>query len=136
MPDEPKEEKKIYVDEDWKARAQAEKEELKGQQQEKPQEQADSAENAEALPPATLPWLITSMAAEAMMAMGLVADPATGEAKLRVSHTRHLIDLIQMLHEKTEGNRTSEESTLLDNMLHQLRMAFISVQQQGEGKGQ
>ena len=71
-----------------------------------------------------------------MMAMGLVVNPATDKVEVRLDHARHLVDLIQMLQEKTEGNRTSDETALMENMLHQLRMAFVSVEQQAAAGGQ
>jgi hypothetical protein len=33
-----------------------------------------------------------------------------------------------MLQQKTEGNRTPDESEELEAILHQLRMAYVSVQ--------
>ena len=38
---------------------------------------------------------------------------------------RYKIDLLAMLQEKTEGNRTPEESKLLDDVLYQLRMLYL-----------
>jgi hypothetical protein len=41
-----------------------------------------------------------------------------------------LVDMLQVLEDKTAGNRTSDESRLLDNTLHDLRMAYVAVQSQ------
>jgi hypothetical protein len=40
---------------------------------------------------------------------------------------RHLIDTLGVLEEKTKGNLTGEESQLLDNILHELRMIFVNT---------
>ena len=42
--------------------------------------------------------------------------------------------MLQMLQEKTEGNRTAEESTAIEEMLHELRLTFVAVQEQPPAK--
>jgi hypothetical protein len=142
-------EKKIIVDEDWKSQVQAEKEELEQKQEEgeekKEEEPSASADEAEAggpeaegpdgpMPPPSLEILATSMGMQAMMSMGLMPHPSGGEPKIHMNQAKHFVDTIAMLEEKTEGNRTSEESDLLRHLLHELRMAYVAVQkQQAEG---
>jgi hypothetical protein len=38
---------------------------------------------------------------------------------------RQIIGILEMLHDKTEGRRTGEETRVLEDMLFQLRMAFV-----------
>jgi hypothetical protein len=40
---------------------------------------------------------------------------------------KHNIDLLNLLEEKTKGNRTAEEEQLLAHLLYQLRMSFVQV---------
>jgi hypothetical protein len=123
--------KKIIIDEDWKAQVEAEREALR-----KKQEATQSGGPAEKPatepqgppPPALLAVLISSLALQTMMALGLVADPKSGPPQPHLDEARHLIDMLQMLEDKTAGNRTSEESRLLENTLHDLRMAYVAVQ--------
>lgn len=132
-------EKKIIVDEDWKSRAQAEKEELerkRKEEEEKEEESSASADEAEPegpkgpMPPPSLEILATSMGMQAMMSMGLMPPPSGGEPKIYLDQAKHFIDTIAMLEEKTEGNRTDEESQLFRHLLHELRMAYVAVQKQ------
>lgn len=150
MTDQPDEQKKpkIIIDEDWKAKVQAEKEashqEPSAEQAEEPPqtgqpeaaEQADTGEGIGPMPPASLSFLITTLATQTMVAMGLVPDLLTNKAERRLDQAKHFIDMLQVLQEKTEGNRTPEESQILDSILHELRMGFISVKQQAAGSGQ
>ncbi len=123
------EEKKLYVDEDWKAHVEAEKEALKHQEASpKAGQAAPEAEPPGPLPPPSLVDLASSLAMQSMIALGLVANPLTGKAEVRLHHARHLIDMIAMLREKTEGNRTAEETAALDQLLHELRLGFLGVQ--------
>lgn len=133
MSDEAAEKPKLIIDEDWKSQVQAEKEALHRQQPQRPAaapgEQKPSAEERPDydLPPATLPVLCTTLATQALMALGQVADPAAGQPIVRLDEARHFIDLLEMLQQKTSGNRTPEESNLLENLLHELRMAYVGV---------
>jgi len=128
--DEP--EKKIIVDEDWKSRVQAEKEALQRQKDEEPpEEQPASPEQAEPdvpLPPASLEVLAGSLAMQATIAMGLMSDPSGGKPQVRLNQAKHFVDTIAMLEEKTEGNRTPEETAMLSHLLHELRMAYVAVE--------
>jgi len=40
---------------------------------------------------------------------------------------RHTIDMIALLGEKTKGNLTERESTVLQNSLFELRMTFVEL---------
>ena len=138
MSDQP-EEKKIIVDEDWKTQVQAEKEAAKQAKTEEPTEtpsdaSADSPGQDVPLPPASLEILIGSLATQAMVSLGIFPNPATNEVQRLPNQAKHLVDMLQVLQEKTEGNRTAEESAMLDDTLHQLRMAYVQISQAaGEG---
>ena len=49
------------------------------------------------------------------------------EARLELA--KHMIDTLGVLEEKTKGNLSSEEAQMLTSTLHQLRMAYLSIQQ-------
>jgi len=133
------EEKKILIDDDWKSQVAAEKEALK-------QEASVNAATATAasassasgsstpgqpaqMPPASLEMLVTTLATEAMVALGQFPNPATQEVSLSPEHATYAIDMLAMLQEKTKGNLIPEEETMLTELLHQLRMMFVAVQQ-------
>jgi hypothetical protein len=119
--------KKIYIDEDWKSKVQAEKEQAEHQQQAPPPPE-EPAEGS--LPAPTLTMLATTLGLQAMAALGLVPDPISGKTEAHLDQARHLIDMLQMLQDKTAGNRTPEETKVLDSLLHELRMGFVAVSQQ------
>ena len=130
MSDEPKPEKKIIIDEDWKSQVEAEKEAAS--------RQPESADNAQAespagpLPPPDLTFLASSLYLQGMISLGLLPNPATDKPEAHLPQARHTIDMLQMLKEKTEGNRTDDETTELEKILHELRMAYVAVQQKGK----
>jgi hypothetical protein len=141
MTDEPNAEpnKKIIIDEDWKSRVQAEKEAIESRQEATQAEQQDATQAGQPeapagpLPPPTLEILVSSLGMQAMISMGLIPNPMTGKPEVELDQAKHLIDTIAMLEEKTEGNRTPEETAVLDNLLHELRMGYLAVQQNPSG---
>ena len=123
---------KIIVDEDWKAQVQAEKEAAQA-----PGSAAGSTSGSPESPPehdmpaASLAFLCTTIATQAMIALGQVPNPITGKIEQRMKQAKHYIDMLAVLEEKTAGNRTPDESALLNEILHQLRMAYVMSQQPG-----
>ena len=85
------------------------------------------------MPPPTLEIVATSMGMQAMMSMGLMPYPGQSETKVYLNQAKHFIDTIAMLQEKTEGNRTDEETKLFEHLLHELRMVYVSVQKEKAG---
>ncbi len=122
---------RIIIDEDWKSQVQAEKEALKQQSsQPLPQEpvrQTSHEQDRGALPPATFSVLLTTLATQALVSLGQIPHPATNQPEVRLDEAKHFIDLLEMLEQKTTGNRTPEESQLLENLLHELRLGYVTL---------
>ncbi len=113
---------KIQVDSDWKAEAAAEKAKLA--------EEAAAAEKeggAGDIPAPDFKLLVSSMATQAMFAMGVVPDPQTGQRMVHMELARHNIDLLGVLEEKTKGNLNEEESQLMEQVLSELRMTYVQL---------
>ncbi|MBN2476098.1 MAG: DUF1844 domain-containing protein [Pirellulales bacterium] len=140
MSDQPKpEKKKILVDEDWKNQVEAEREAPRQQQPPSNQavegeaaaEREAAADDAMPLPPPGLTYLVSTLYLQGMVSLGLLPDPTTDQPRVRFDQAKHAIDTLQILFDKTEGKRTPEETLEMDTVLHELRMAFVGVQQKG-----
>jgi len=118
-------EKKILIDDDWKSQVAAEKEALKQEATTEP----PAGEPPMQMPPASFEMLVTTLATEAMVALGQFPNPATQEVSLSPDHASYAIDMLGMLEEKTKGNLTPAEEQMMTELLHQLRMMFVQVQQ-------
>ena len=70
--------------------------------------------------------LINAMAQPALIFLGEIAHPGTGQPEINLEQARLQIDLLDLLRVKCRGNLTREEEGLLDRMLYQLRMLFVS----------
>jgi hypothetical protein len=136
MTDEAKnQEKKLYVDEDWKSQVEAEREAARhtgesGQPTE-PQPSAEPSPGPQVpLPPASLSFLISSLYLQGVTGLGLMPNPATQKPSVQLEQAKYAIDLLAVLQQKTEGNRTQDESDDLEAALHELRLSFVAVSQQ------
>lgn len=127
MSQSPGEKPRIIVDEDWKAQVEREKEAAR-KQAEQPAKEAGIQQGAMDYPPANLALLISMLATEALVAMGQIPHPASGKHEAYLPQAKHLIDLLQVIEDKTAGNRTAEESEMMDQVLHELRLAYVAVQ--------
>ena len=119
-------EKKIIIDEDWKSQVQAEKEAAQRPPKPAAAEQPRAGGNAQ-MPPASLEMLITTLVTEAMISLGQIPHPHTGEAVFQPLQAKYLIDTVEVLREKTKGNVTPDETQMMDQLLHQLRLAYVQL---------
>ena len=111
----------LFADDDWKAQAQREKEELEA----KAQEEGDSAE----IPPASFMGLLQELSMRVLLCLGQVADPQTGQGLIDLPSAKYTIDTLAMLEEKTKGNLTPEEAEQLGELLQNFRLAYVQVAQ-------
>ena len=84
-------------------------------------------------PKADLTSLLVMLYGDAMANLGQAPDPMTGRPHVDLEQARFAIDLLAMLQDKTRGNRTPDESAVLDEMLGALRMGFVRLSQ-GQGR--
>src|SRR5580700_5098805 len=62
---------------------------------------------------------------QAMIALGKLANPATGKADKNMPAARLFIDTLEMLEHKTQGNLNSDEIKVLQGTLTDLRLMFV-----------
>ena len=74
---------------------------------------------------------VMMQAQNAALFLGQIPNPQTGQAEVNLEVARMFIDQLAMIQEKTRGNLTNEESTVLRNALSSLQMAFVEASQSG-----
>ncbi len=85
---------------------------------------AADAETRE-LPPASLIILISSLASQALAAMGQIPGEDGKSLPVNLQFARHFIDLIGVIEDKTRNNLSPEEASFLNGTLLHLRMQFV-----------
>ncbi len=130
MAENDKEEKKIIVDEDWKAEAQKEKEVLK--KEEELEHKAEETEQERSpMPEADFAGLISMITTQAYYAMGVIGTEQDKERPPDLAVAKYNIDMLGIIEEKTKGNLTEDEAKLLQSTLGQLRMIFVQLAERG-----
>lgn len=125
---EKKEEKKIIIDEDWKTKAQKEKEVLKAKEKvEKEPKESDAQEEQRPLPQGDFSALVSLLATQAMFALGAITTENDKEPKKDLRLAKFHIDMLEALEQKTKGNLTEQEQKLFSSVLSQLRMGFVNA---------
>ena|SRR5688572_2048282 len=79
--------------------------------------------------PASFAGLVSQLMTQTLFYLGELA-PRGGEPVVNLDMAKHNIDLLGVLEEKTRGNLTPEEKKLLDSVLYELRMRYVSVASQ------
>ena len=70
--------------------------------------------------------LVLMLQRSAMMHMGLLPD-SEGRVHYNLGETKAAIDTLSMLKEKTKGNLTSKESTMLNGIISELQLQFVKA---------
>ena len=90
--------------------------------------QDDPSGAADPLPKIDFSTFVLSLAASAMLHMGLVPG-ADGEKQTPdLAMARQTIDTLEMLLEKTRGNLDADEERLLQSVLYEVRMSFVRAE--------
>lgn len=71
--------------------------------------------------------LILQQTNMAMMLLGKMAHPESGQIYKDIEAARLFIDQLEMLESKTKGNLSKQESALLQQSLMNLRLAYVEA---------
>ena len=69
-----------------------------------------------------------------MIALGLIESPITKKFEKNLRQAKFLIDTLDMIKEKTEGNLSQEEKELLENILSNLKLNYVKVLKEDENR--
>lgn len=97
------------------------------EKEEKKKETGKTKADRHPLPEVNFSSLILSLSSSALLHLGEIADPHTGEKKKDIALAKHSIDTIAMLREKTKGNLDDEEQKFIDSILTDLRWRYVKA---------
>jgi len=90
-------------------------------------EEFTEEELADARDPAGFISFIMSIASNAASALGMMEHPVTHQREVDVELGKHWIDVLGMLQKKTAGNLMPKEQHMLEGLLADLRMQYVSL---------
>jgi hypothetical protein len=108
------EEKDKIVDEEWKKHVQEEK------------EMEAEEETPPVLPEASFILFTSSLATQALIALGEIENPVTRTKEKNLAQAKFTIDTLGIIEEKTRGNLTPEEKRYLEGVLYDLKMSYVN----------
>ena len=73
----------------------------------------------------TFASFLSMLGMQAFFSMGDFQDPASPEIKVDLAQAKYLIDIIEILSNKTKGNLSQEEETMVRELLYGLKMKFV-----------
>ena len=77
------------------------------------------------LPEINFSTFVVSLNASALLHLGAIEDPTTGQTNKNLSMAKQTLDILHLLEEKTVGNLSTEETNLLKNILYDLRIIYV-----------
>jgi hypothetical protein len=77
--------------------------------------------------PVTFSSFVISLGSSSLMLMGERLDPQQQPIPVNLPQAKEIIDLLSVLEDKTKGNLTPEEQTVLRDMLYALRMKYVTM---------
>ena len=77
--------------------------------------------------PASFASFLMSIASNAASALGMMEHPVTGKREVDMELGKHWIDILGMLQQKTHGNLLPQEQQILEGLLADLRMQYVSL---------
>jgi hypothetical protein len=75
---------------------------------------------------------VTSMGYQAMIFLGEMPNPMTGQNEKNLRQAKFMIDTLVMMKDKTKGNLNEQENAYLEGTLYELQMKFVELLQKGE----
>jgi hypothetical protein len=87
------------------------------------------SENAESkeefLPPLDFSSIVFPFYAQALLKLGILEDPAQPKGEENIELARRLIDILDLLKDRTKGNLNPEEEKFLESCLRHLKMHYL-----------
>jgi hypothetical protein len=77
--------------------------------------------------PASFVNFIMSIASNAASSLGMMEHPVTHKREVDIELGKHWIDVLGMLQKKTRGNLAPQEQEMLEGLLADLRMQYVSL---------
>jgi len=91
---------------------------------EEPTETVEDGEQFQ-LPQINFSTFIVSLNASALVNLGMMDDPASGKKVKNLAIAKQTIDILSMLQEKTVGNLSQDEESMLKSILYDLKINYV-----------
>lgn len=87
----------------------------------------DASGSSEKMPEINFSTFVISLSTQALMNLGEVSNPLSGNVEIDIPVAKQMIDILGMLREKTRGNLDAGEEQLMEDILYDLRMRYVEA---------
>jgi len=77
------------------------------------------------LPPLEFSSLVLPFFTQGLLSLGQIKEEEEKEDTQNLSFAKRMIDLLDLLKERTKGNLKSEEEQFIESSLHQLKLSYM-----------
>jgi len=89
--------------------------------------EASGATSSETLPEINFSTFVIGLSTQALMHLGEIANPVSGDVEIDVPTAKQMIDILGLLKDKTRGNLNASEDRLMEDILFDLRMKYVEA---------
>ena len=82
-------------------------------------------EDGARMPKIDFSTFVISLNSSALVQLGILDDPTTGEKSKNLTLAKQTIDVLGMMEEKTQGNLNADEAHMLKSILYDLRILYV-----------
>ncbi|HXT54658.1 MAG TPA: DUF1844 domain-containing protein [Candidatus Eisenbacteria bacterium] len=90
-------------------------------------ESSGQGASGEALPEINFSTFVIGLSTQALMHLGEIANPVSGNVEIDVPTAKQMIDILGLLKDKTRGNLNASEDRLMEDILFDLRMKYVEA---------
>ncbi|MCR4396802.1 MAG: DUF1844 domain-containing protein [Candidatus Saccharicenans sp.] len=91
----------------------------------KPKNGPEFDESGEFMPPLDFSSIVFPIYTQALIKLGLLEDPRTNQLETNLEYAKRLIDILDLLRDRTKGNLEAEEENFLEAILSQLKLNYL-----------
>jgi hypothetical protein len=92
---------------------------------EKQKDGPEQQTSREFMPPLDFSSIVFPLYTQALIQLGLLEDPKNNRLETNLEYAKRLIDLLDLLKDRTKGNLEPEEENLLEAILSQLKLHYL-----------
>jgi hypothetical protein len=70
---------------------------------------------------------VSGLAVQVMVSLGALENPAIKKTEVDLDQAKYLIDLLEVIQDKTKGNLTEDEEKTLATVLYDLRVRYVAA---------
>lgn len=77
------------------------------------------------MPPLDFSSIVFPIYTQALIKLGMLEEPRTNQLETNLEYAKRLIDILDLLRDRTKGNLEKEEENFLEAILSQLKLNYL-----------